>query len=131
MRYDIEKECTTVRYYPKGHAWAGQHQGTFISMAHVFEQFTGKKAWCSCGVAGGEGPGGYHPDYSVKDFLSDFLLQVEHTEHAECCSAYEVCMTYHVEQDKRAQFEKSLAHIADVIRNCKFEFEKDKPQEED
>lgn len=129
-RYDIEKDCTRTRFYPESHAWAGQHQQTSILMSHVFEQFTGKKAWCGCGVAGGEGPGGYRPSYTVKDFLSDFLFQVEHTEHAECCSAYQVYMTYHVEPEDRTLFEKSLAHIANVIRNVKFEFTKDQPKKD-
>ena len=132
VRYVIDSdECRWTRRYAKGHAWAGQHELSGIDTRHVFEQFTGIEGKYGCGKSGGSGPGGWKPDYTLKDFISDFLFNVEHAEECEACSVYEVRMTYEVKIENREKFEKSLAFMADVIRNCKFEFSKDQPPSED
>lgn len=132
VRYVIDSdECRYTRRYGKNHAWAGQHELSGVDVRHVFEQFTGMKGQYGCGKTGGEGPGGWQPDYSVKDFISDFLFNVEHVEECSACTAYQVCMTYEVEIGNREKFEKSLAFIADIIRNVKFEFTKDQPKSDD
>jgi len=132
VRYVIDSdECRWTRYYSKNHAWAGQHEQSGIDVRHVFEQFTGKKGVYGCGKSGGDGPGGYHPNYTLKDFISDFLFNVEYAEEVTATTAYEVWMEYEVKIENRAKFEKSLAKLSDVIRNVKFEFSKDQPKSDD
>lgn len=128
VRHVIDSdECRWTRYYSKGHAWAGQHECSGIDVRHVFEQFTEMTGKYGCGK---DGRLSGSPDYTVKDFLSDFLFNVEYAEGVEACTAYQVRMTYEVKMENRAKFEKSLAFISNVLRNVKFEWSKDQPKED-
>jgi hypothetical protein len=123
VRYIME-ECREANRYPKGHVWAGQVCSQYIDIRHVFDCFVGRKPVYNCGKTGQGWQG-----YTLMDFLSDFLFNVEHVEHIEACMAYNVDMIFTVEPEKITAFERDLKKIYDVIMACKFEFEKDQPKE--
>jgi len=126
VTYDLDKECRYTNHYPKNHVWAGQVESQGIDLRHVFEQFVGRKSEYNCGKCEVSAP-----NYQLKDFLCDFLFNVKGCEHIEACTAYECVMTFTVEQKNVSEFERDLKKIYNILRQCKFEFEDEKPPEEE
>jgi hypothetical protein len=126
VTYDLTNdECRGENLYPENHVWKGQIESYYIDFRHVFEQFVGRKPKYSCGKIEC-----YRPDCQFKQFLCDFLFNVEGCEHIKGCIVYQCCMTFTVEEKNRAVFEKDLAKLSNILRNIKYEFEKNKPVED-
>jgi hypothetical protein len=115
------KECQNERLYPKNHAWAGQVESRDLDLRHVFHRFVGHPPRMNCGEPSW--------DCELKDFISDFLFQVEGAEDIESCTAYQCYMEYIVEEKELPKFQRSLQEIYNVLSQCRFEFEKDHREE--
>lgn len=115
-----------TNHYRDDHIFAGQFSSASVSVRNLIEFLLGREIT----VHTSKSSDSNHPDYFMDDFLSEFLYQVKGSEEIESCQHFELRVWYMVDEKDIPTFEKDLAFVSNILRNCTFRLRNDLSEEE-